>query len=216
MARFYRKSWFPYVTPFLVYLTLSEAVKYLPVWVPHLYLVRTVLCGYLLWLWRHKFHGDYAPVMTNSQRLFALGTGVLGFGMWMAAIHFQLISIPQQSYPEHWSLILNLAVCGISLLGFIVIFPLLLELFWRSFMLRYLIIQDFQTVALGSFQLFSFLLVIILTALPSDYYLVFAVIAALQNLLMIWQKNLRCCIVSHVVTNSLFAGYLLSNGRQLF
>ncbi|MEA3465017.1 MAG: CAAX prenyl protease-related protein [Thermodesulfobacteriota bacterium] len=214
MTRFYHKTWFPYVAPFLLYFSISEATKYLPEWFFHLYLTKILLTGGLLWAWRQKLSIDLKLTLTRMQTTIALGFGMLGVLIWIVADQLQWITLPASNIPTHWPLILEITVTTLFLLGFSLIMPIMSELFWRSFMLRYLIVQDFKSQPIGSFQFFSFFVVVVLTALPSEYVIAVALISILQNTLMVWQKNLLCCIVASIITHSLLAIYLLLNNQQ--
>ena len=214
MTRFYHKIWFPYIVPFLLYFIISEATKYLPEWYFHLYLAKILLAGGLFWVWRHKFTTELKLAPTTVQTAIALGFGMLGTVIWIIADRLQWITLPASNIPTHWPTGLEIAVTALLLIGFTLVIPIISELFWRSFMLRYLITQDFKSQPLGSFQFFSFFVVVVLTALPSEYVVAVALVTILQNTLMVWQKNLRCCIVASIVMHGLLAVYLIVNGKQ--
>lgn len=217
MSRFYQKNWFPYVLPFLLCFTIAQATTYLPDWRFHLSAAQVLLGAGLLWVWRQKFTAEVNQKISASQGIISSIWGILGFSIWIAAQHFQLITFKIATVPGQWPAILVIGITTLLLSGSIIILPIISEIFWRSFMLRYLIVQDFQSIPLGRFQLFSFVVVILLAALPSEYAFAVALTSMLQNILIVWQKNLRCCIVSSVVTHSLLAIYLLvNNNYQLY
>lgn len=216
MARFYRSAWFPYVLPFLIYLALRETQAYLPHWYSHLYLARLLICGGLLWMWRKHYTRDLATALSLTQWASAAASGLLAFAVWPATLHLNLIDLPPAQYAPHWPQPLVMALTVLCSAGFILISPLLNELFWRSFMLRYFITPDFRSIPLGSFQLFAFLAVIALAAFPLEYGLALCANALIFTTLLIWQKNLRCCIVAHALCNGLLAPYLIIQGYSLF
>ena len=216
MSRFYQKNWFPYIFPFLLCFTIAQATTYLPSWRFHLSTAQVLLGAGLLWVWRQKYVAEVTQKISVSQGIISSIWGILGFSMWIAAQHFHLITFKIATIPSQWPAILVTCITALILSGSIIILPIISEIFWRSFMLRYLIVQDFQSIPLGHFQFFSFIVVILLTALPSEYAVAVALTSMLQNILIVWQKNLRCCIVSSVVTHSLLAIYLSINHYQLF
>lgn len=216
MSRFYRSSWFPYVTPFLIFLALDEAKTYIPHWHHHLNLAQVFLCGGLLWMWKKHFWQDITASISKPQLWSALTVGLTAFALWPLAESFDIVTLTSAETITSWPPLLTLFVNGCSTIGFVLIFPILNELFWRSFMLRYFIAADFLAVQLGTFQLFSFVAVVGLSALPSNYILLPFLNSLLFSLLLIWQKNLRCCIVAHILCNTLLASYLLINGYTLF
>lgn len=216
MARFYTRSWFPYILPFLLCFTLAQATIYLPAWHLHISTAKIFIGATLLWMWWRKFTPDLSHSTTHKQLLLAVIFGITGFVAWVASDQFHLLNFPPNDMPTEWPLLLRIVITAILLGGATVVMPIISELFWRSFMLRYLIEQNFQSLPLGQFQLFSFVGVVVLTAIPSQYPVAMAITSVLQNTLLIWQKNLRCCIVSSMVTNSFLAVYLLINHYQLF
>jgi hypothetical protein len=214
MARVYTKAWFPYVLPFLLCFTLEQTAGYLPGWALHIAAAKILIGGGLIWVWRQIFLTDIGSKITTKQLALSVIFGIAGFILWYISQHFQYISLPPNNIPTQWPAALKIIIGTILIVGSCLIMPIISELFWRSFMLRYLIVQDFQSIPLGQFQLFSFLGVVFLAAIPSEYFVAVAAVGVMQNILIIWQKNLRCCIVASVVTNILLALYLLSNNYQ--
>jgi len=215
MARFYTKNWFPYVFPFLLCFTLAQAAIYVPDWSLHLTTAKIFLGGGLVWGWRKKFLPELNTPSTKKQTLISISFGLTGGAVWLLSQHYKLISFQPNNIPTQWPITLEWVVTLIFILGSVVIMPIISEIFWRSFMLRYLIVQDFKSIALGTFQFFSCLGVIVLTAIPSEYVVAVAAVSTLQNILIFWQKNLRCCIISSVVTHALLIMYLIRYNYQL-
>lgn len=215
MSRFYTKNWFCYVAPFLLFFSLSEAETYLPNWYFHLYLAKIFLTTSLLWAWRSKFYNDLTTKLTSSQLIISLIAGTIAAATWFSCITFELITLPALTIPEQWPLVLKVFVVSFICLGASLIVPILSELFWRSFMLRYLIEQNFKTVSIGQFQFFSFIVVVALTTLPSSYAIPVAITSIIQNTLIVWQKNLRCCILANVLTSTALTLYCLLYGYQI-
>lgn len=215
MSRFYTKDWFYYVAPFLLFFALSEAATYLPNWHFHLYLAKIVFTAGLLWVWRAKFYNDLMTKLTASQFAISILAATVAVASWLISINLEWITLPAHTIPEQWPLALKGFVIASICLGAAVIVPILSELFWRSFMLRYLIEQDFKSVSMGQFQLFSFIVVVALTTLPSNYTIPIAITSIVQNILIVWQKNLRCCIVANMLTSTALILYCLLYGYQI-
>ena len=215
MAAFYRSNWFPYVLPFLLYLALAQAEEFLPHWHDHLYCARVLICAGLILMWRRHFHAELTQKITARQYFYALLAGTLAFSLWPVAVHENLIHLAQptaSTYPVPVAFLLQ----GIALAGFVFVFPIMNELFWRSFMLRYFISADFRSVPLGTFQLFSVVGVTILSGLAFRYGLVLGGVSLIMNLLLMWQKNLRCCIVAHSICQILVGTYIMMMHSALF
>jgi CAAX prenyl protease-like protein len=215
MSRFYTKNWFCYVAPFLLFFALSEAATYLPSWYFHLYLAKIFLTAGLLWAWRSTFYKDLTTKPTNRQLLISSLAGIITTAIWVICIALEWITLPAHTIPEQWPLLLKVSVIGFISFGAAIIVPILSELFWRSFMLRYLIEQDFKSVAIGQFQFFSFIVVIALTTLPTNYTIPIALTSLIQNSLIVWQKNLRCCIVANMLSSTTLTLYCILYGYQI-
>lgn len=215
MSRFYTKNWFHYVAPFLLYFALTEAATYLPNWHFHLYLAKIILTGGLLWAWRHKFYHDVSGKLSSTQLALSALAATISIMSWWICIKLEWVNLTAHTVPTQWPLALTVFVVGFISVGASILVPILSELFWRSFMLRYLIEQDFKSVALGQFQFFSFIVVIALTTFPSPYTIPVAITCCIQNILIVWQKNLRCCIVANMLTSSVLTLYFLLYGYQI-
>ena len=158
---------------------------------------------------------------TPRQPALALGIGVLVFLLWIA---------PQQwlGYPprlkgfdpaffgaDGWPYVANL---GLRFVRLVVIVPLVEEIFWRGFLLRYLIQEDFTRVPIGTFSWRSFSLVTIgfcLEHAPADWPAA-VITGALYNFVAYRTRSLSACVLTHAVTNALLGGWVLRTGQWGF
>ena len=90
---------------------------------------------------------------------------------------------------------------AVRLLGAVIVVPVMEELFWRSFLLRYLISPRFQTVPLGTFTVFSFLATLVLFGLEHHLWLAGMMAGAAYTLLLYGTRRLWPSIIAHAVTN---------------
>lgn len=91
-----------------------------------------------------------------------------------------------------------------------VLVPILEELFWRGWLMRWLIRGDFQSVPLGKYSAASFWLVAVLFASEhGPYWDVGLVAGVAYNWWIVRTRNLADCILAHAVTNALLAAYVL-------
>jgi CAAX prenyl protease-like protein len=105
---------------------------------------------------------------------------------------------------------------AVRLIGAAVVVPVMEELFWRSFLMRYLINPDFRSVPMGAFSWLSFMGVAILFGLEHHRVVVGIAVGLLYNLLLIHQKNLKGVILAHGVTNLGLGIYVLITGSWMF
>ncbi len=95
--------------------------------------------------------------------------------------------------------------------GCSVVVPILEELFWRGWLMRWLVDKKFQTVALGTYSPFAFWVVAVLFASEHGPYWEVGLIAGITyNWWMIRTKSLADCIVVHAVTNGMLSIYVLA------
>ncbi len=99
----------------------------------------------------------------------------------------------------------------------VVAVPILEELFWRGFLMRWLIDRNFRAVPLGAWQTESFLLVAALFALEhGPYWDVGLLTGIVYNAWMVRTRNLWDCIIAHAVTNASLAAFVIGAGRWQF
>lgn len=66
---FYRKPWFPFTLPFLLYFIAIETARHLPQWQHLLFLAGISLAGAALWSWRARFLSSAAPPPGGGYRM---------------------------------------------------------------------------------------------------------------------------------------------------
>jgi CAAX prenyl protease-like protein len=87
------------------------------------------------------------------------------------------------------------------LTGLVLLVPLIEELFWRSFLIRWLIDPDFRRVTIGRVTLMSAGVTSVLFALAHPEWLPALLTGALWAWLLHQTKSLGACVISHVVAN---------------
>jgi CAAX prenyl protease-like protein len=91
-----------------------------------------------------------------------------------------------------------------------ILVPVSEELFWRGWLMRWLIRSDFLQVPVGLYAPFSFWMTVLLFASEHGPYWEVGLIAGVAyNWWLVRTRNLADCILAHCVTNALLAGYVL-------
>jgi CAAX prenyl protease-like protein len=175
--------------------------------------VQTVVCAALLiYYWRSY---DFSKTFRSpSILLTGLVVGVVAFLLWIG---------PQQVFPlskrvdgfnpaffgnEGWPYWLNL---GFRFARLVIVVPLIEEIFWRGFVLRWLIDEDFTAVPFGTFQLKAFALVALFFMFEHatvDYPAAFLT-GLLYNFVAVRTRSLGACVLAHAVTNLLLGLYIM-------
>jgi len=103
-------------------------------------------------------------------------------------------------------------------LRLVVVVPLIEEIFWRGFLLRYLINEKFDQVPFGAFSWLSFVAVTVAFTLSHSVpdWAAAAVTGALYNWVAYRTKSLSTCIVTHAVTNGLLGLWIMSTKQWGF
>ena len=97
----------------------------------------------------------------------------------------------------------------------VVAVPILEELFWRGWLMRWLIdSQDFRKVALGTYAPMAFWVTAALFASEhGSFWDVGLLTGVVYNWWMIRTKNLWDCILAHAVTNAALAAWVVLAGQ---
>ncbi|MCP4693013.1 MAG: CAAX prenyl protease-related protein [Desulfobacterales bacterium] len=217
--RLWEKPWFPYVFPFALFLLFTGPVQYLPALTPYLYIAKTFIVGALLWFWRREYAADISPGLSPGEWLTALLCGVLALVIWIAP-EGHLFQLDQKAAFDPYALgeskAASVFLISVRLIGAALVVPIMEELFWRSFLMRYMINPDFKSVPMGAFSWLSFLGVAVVFGLEHHRVVVGIIVGLLYNLLLVRQKKLKGVIAAHAVTNLGLGVYVLVTGSWMF
>ena len=96
----------------------------------------------------------------------------------------------------------------------VVLVPIIEELFWRAWLMRWLINADFRRVPLGAYTPYAFWVSAALFAtVHGSYWDVGLIAGVVYNWWMVRTKSLGDCILAHAVTNALLSGYVVTQGH---
>jgi len=108
----------------------------------------------------------------------------------------------------------NVAVLLLRGLRASVIVPVVEELFWRAWLMRWLIDKDFWKIPLGAFVPQAFWIVAILFAAEhGSYWDVGFATGILYNWWMVRTKSLGDLILAHAITNACLSIYVVAAGK---
>ncbi|MBD3290358.1 CAAX prenyl protease-related protein, partial [candidate division KSB1 bacterium] len=137
----------------------------------------------------------------------------------LGSIVFIIWILPEGLYPylgysefdptEVSHLPLRYLVIIFRVLGAALVVPIFEELFWRSFLARWIIQTDFKKVQIGYFTPLSFVIISLFFGIEHHRWLVGIAAGILYNWLLYKEKKLLPCIIAHLVTNLLLASYVL-------
>jgi CAAX prenyl protease-like protein len=106
------------------------------------------------------------------------------------------------------------AVLWLRALRAVVIVPIVEELFWRGWLMRWLISADFETVPLGTWSASAFWIVAVLFASEhGPYWDVGLAAGVLYNWWMLRTRSLGDLIAAHAITNACLCVYVVWTGK---
>ena len=216
------RPWLPYVVPMAVFLGLTTIEGYLPksgegphpMWYPVFYSIKIAAVVVASWFCRSTW-GDLKARPDGVGWALAVGAGLLVAALWVgldgwyprwgqadARASFDPFTLgPAARY----------AFLAVRLLGLVVIVPVFEELFWRSFLLRWIIDPDhFPKVPIGHVTPVAALASAGLFATAHPEWLP-ALVTGLLWAGLLWRtKSLLACVVSHMVANLGLGVYVLT------
>ncbi|MBN1959095.1 MAG: CAAX prenyl protease-related protein [Desulfuromonadales bacterium] len=172
----------------------------------------------LLYFWREysEIHRDDFKNVVHT--LGSLCLGILVFVLWIN-MDWDFATLGQS---RGFDPFLNTnqttrsILIGFRLLGAALVVPVMEELFWRSFLMRYIVNANFSSVRIGTYTLSSFLIGSVLFGLEHNLVLAGIMAGIAYSLLLYWTKSIYQCILAHAVTNLALGIYVLQTGYWQF
>jgi len=176
-----------------------------------LYPVRVIATAGMLWSLRHDL-----PWRTCRISPVAVAVGVVAFALWMllapaAAASSSAATVRQDplQLSQPWQIIWLL----FRLVGSTVTVPIAEELFFRGFVTRRCISADADSVPLGAFSWFSFLVSsVAFGVLHGDAWVAGVVVGMLFAMALYRRRCIVDAVVAHATTNALLSGYVIATG----
>lgn len=180
-----------------------------------LYPIQTLVCGWWLWHVRRDIPWDW-----NTQAsLWGALLGIIGIGIWLVPYFVGWIPNEGNGFePEHIfgpGSPATLAEYAMRFVRAAIVVPLVEELFWRGFLMRWCVNRDFpQTVPIGTHSWLAYSVstaAFILIHNPVDYAGAF-LYGSLTYLLVVRTKRLTAAIVMHAVANAVMGTCAIACG----
>ena len=223
-----KAPWVPRVLPFAAYMVFifieSTIVQILPhvaasiYFVPTVYTIKTVsVILTLFFIWKSCDELN-APVFLPRNAIMAIAAGVVVFVLWIN-MDWQFATMGDQKVYNPRRLGSGIGLYGffaIRLVGAALVVPIFEELFWRSFILRYIIDPNFLAVRLGTFTLSSLLISSVLFGFEHYLWLAGIMAGVIYNVVLYRTGTLWWPIFAHGVTNFLLGIYVIFSGEWRF
>jgi CAAX prenyl protease-like protein len=185
----------------------------------YIYPVKALIVAALLYGYRKHYKELRLKDLTNIPA--TLGAGLLGAAVFVLWIKmdwtFGSAGAPQgfnpAMFPERSA---QIVMTVFRVFGAVLVVPLMEELFWRSFLIRYIINPKFESVPIGAFTWISFFITVVLFGLEHHYILAGVMAGVAYNLLLYRTRSLAQCVLAHAVTNLALAVYVIFTGEWRF
>jgi len=207
-----------YVAPFVAYVGLMalERAAGLP---PQVFLpLRMAVVALLIWVVSRPLF-SFRP----SRPVASILLGIAVFVIWVAPDvlfgyrHFflfenSIVGKAQSSMPE--ALRHNVPFLALRTGASFLLVPILEELFWRGWLMRWLIQPEFDRIPFGTYAPMAFWVVAALFASEhGPYWEVGLAAGILYNWWAVRTRNIADCMLAHAVTNAILSAYVLFAGQ---
>ena len=205
-----QKKLIAFVAPMAVFLALLASVSLFKsiggaFWLSApeywIYPAQTIICAAQLFYFRRRY------LLGRPARVgFTVAIAVFVFLLWVAPQTFfgaapRLTGFNPDTFADRPSLYWSTVVFRFARL--VVVVPLVEEIFWRGFLLRYFIRERFTEVPFGQFSPLSFAVVTLsftFTHSGPDWPAAF-ITGMLYNSVAYRSKSLASCVLAHAITN---------------
>jgi len=206
--------------PFALYIGLLALEGVLPDLAPEfdvrvVYPIKAGLVALSLAILWHHYHELRTWGLTAGQLLLSVGMGVLVLVLWvnMDSGWMLLDDLGPGYDPRDAHGGMDWWLVGFRIAGAALVVPVMEELFWRSFLQRWLQQHDFLALDPARIGVRALLIASTLFALEHLQWLAGLVAGLGYGWLYMRTRNLWAPVLAHAVTNGGLAAYVLSSGR---
>lgn len=209
----------PYIAPFAVFVVLLSLNRVLPLPDLAVQILQIAIPALVLLL----FSRNVVDFRLRKAWL-SIAIGIVVFAIWIAPdllfpgyrhhwlFQNALLGTMQRSMSEPARA--SVAILTLRTARAALLVPIVEELFWRAWMMRWLISPHFEKVPLGAYQASSFWICAVLFASEHGAYWDVGLIAGMiYNWWMIRTRSLGDLILTHAVTNACLSAYVISAGK---
>ncbi|HMS53826.1 MAG TPA: CAAX prenyl protease-related protein [Fimbriimonadaceae bacterium] len=207
-------AWVPYVVPMGLFLAITAGLEgQFEAQYPLIYIAKVILVTAAL----IYFRSTWKDIKFDAKQIpLGLIVGLVVFALWVwiennvSYPHFlgeRTAYNPFEKIPDEGT---RTAFLGFRFFGLVLMVPLMEELFWRSFLMRYASNPDFQSMAVGEATAQGFAITVLLFAGTHPEWLVALLAAAAYGGLVMKTKALFPAFVAHLVTNLALGIYVVT------
>jgi len=206
------------VMPFIFYIAimaLSELIAENGMDVRWIYTLRAGGTALLLLYFRKQYTElVWPPVLSFSNILLSISMGLLVFVLWINLDqHWMLFGKATGYDPRAVDGGLNYPMVALRLAGAALVVPLMEELFWRSFIMRWMDQANFSELSPANVSIKALFLSSLLFASEHTFWLAGLIAGLVYGWLYIRTQNLWAPLMAHEVTNSVLGLWVVYKGE---
>jgi CAAX prenyl protease-like protein len=179
------------------------------------YTLKVLVVASLAFLYRRTW-ADFRPMPRPQSIALAVMTGLCVFVLWIKLEGWYpalpLLGKRTGFDPGTLSAAWKLPFLTVRFLGLVLLVPLIEELFWRSFLIRWLIDPNFLKVPIGQVTPSAAAITSAVFAFSHPEWLP-ALLTGLLWVWLLWQtRSLSACLISHAVANLALGIHVVATG----
>ncbi|WP_371869772.1 CAAX prenyl protease-related protein [Duganella flavida] len=168
-----------------------------------------LVLGLLVLFWRD--YDELRAGLPSARALVAaLLLGVLVWWLWIRLDAGWMVVGQSDGYDPRQDGMIAWPLAIVRLAGAALVVPVMEELFWRSFLMRWLTAEQFQTVAPAHVGVRGFVITMLLFGVEHNLWLAGIVAGAVYGLIYMRSGNLWAAIGAHAVTNGVLGVWIIS------
>ncbi len=220
--------WDDYVLPMVAFVAFTSFEGQLPagpsggphpLWYPLAYAIKLAIVVGLAWRGRRAW-ADLRPWPGPGLIAAAIAIGLAVALAWVALDGLYpstpWLGTRAAFNPAKLPIAAQIAFYALRAIGLVAVVPLVEELFWRSFLMRWIIDPDFQRVPIGRISPLAVAVTAGLFALEHPEWLPALLAGLAWAGLLAASRSLTPCVISHAVANAALGAYVVVTGDWKF
>ncbi|GAA4020889.1 CAAX prenyl protease-related protein [Actimicrobium antarcticum] len=169
----------------------------------------------MLWFWRREYtEMAWPPTLGTRDWLIAIGVGIAVFIAWInLGADWMVVGKSTGYQPVGPDGQLDWLLVAVRLAGAALVVPVMEELFWRSYLMRWLVDTDFLRVNPASVGIKAIAIASMLFAIEHSLWLAGLVAGIAYSLLYVRSRSIWSPIVAHGVTNGALGLWVIVGGH---
>jgi CAAX prenyl protease-like protein len=214
---FDRAAWVR-ILPFAAYMAfflVGDALAWLGVdaaslrW---LYAVKAATVAILLAVFWREYTELKAKLPAPGVLLTALGAGVAVFFLWINLHASWMVIGSSAGFDPRTDGVIDWALVAVRIAGAALVVPVMEELFWRSFVMRWVDKPDFLNLDPAQAGIRGFVISVVLFGFEHNLWLAGIVAGVAYSVLFMRHRTIWSPILAHAVTNGMLGAWVVMTG----